>query len=305
MARFHGLGGIFHSDELPQYGISNHEVQAIRQTLHTEDVDAFFLAIGDPKVLIFALNALQERLRLAVVGVPSETRATTPDGTTKYIRPKPGAARMYPETDLPPIAIPQTLLSRLRRSVPQPWEKQIADYSLRYGLSLTQAEKIFDSEHINLFEEIISLTAIAPSIVAATITETMKDLSRRGLNMKKLSPAVIKELFVGLKNGLFAKEAISEILAVIGNGKATNIEEAISLLQLHQLEIGELQQILEETFSKNIGIVQNKGEDAFSILMGIVMSKSRGKADGALVSTLLKKRLNEFLASSDQSRQQP
>nr|AIF16474.1 glutamyl-tRNA(Gln) amidotransferase subunit E (gatE) [uncultured marine thaumarchaeote KM3_74_C10] len=301
MARFHGLGGIFHSDELPQYGISEQEVQTIRRTLHTEELDAFFLAAGDPKVLVFALNALQERLRLAVLGAPAETRATTPDGTTKYMRPKPGAARMYPETDLPPIEIQQTLLSKLKRSVPQPWEKQLADYSSRYGLSQTQAEKIFDSEDVSLFEEIVRLTAIAPSIVAATITETMKDLSRRGLNMERLSSAIIRELFLSLDNGLFAKEAISEILAAIGNGKATNIEEAISLLQLHQLETDELQQILEDIFSKNIGIVQNKREGAFSILMGMIMAKSRGRADGALISTLLKNKLTEFLATSDQA----
>jgi glutamyl-tRNA(Gln) amidotransferase subunit E len=130
----------------------------------------------------------------------------------------------------------------------------------------------------------------------------MKDLSRRGLNMERLSSAIIIELFTSLDKGLFAKEAISEILAVIGNGKANDIGEAISLLQLHQLETGELQQILEDVFSKNIGIVQDKREAAFSILMGMIMAKSRGRADGALVSTLLKKKLTEFLATSDQVR---
>ena len=63
-----------------------------------------------------ALKAVVERAKLALKGVPEETRAANADGTTKYLRPRPGAARMYPETDVPPIQLTKELPGRVEWS---------------------------------------------------------------------------------------------------------------------------------------------------------------------------------------------
>ncbi|HOK27434.1 MAG TPA: Glu-tRNA(Gln) amidotransferase subunit GatE, partial [Methanomassiliicoccaceae archaeon] len=104
-ARTRGVKGIFHSDELPAYGIGQEYVDAVRQALGSAPGDAFVLCAADEAKARNALEAAVERANEALVGVPEETRDPQPDGSSTYSRPLPGAARMYPETDVPPIAV--------------------------------------------------------------------------------------------------------------------------------------------------------------------------------------------------------
>ena len=72
-----------------------------------------------PENVIDALKAVTERARVALQGVPEETRSASPDGTTRDMRPRPGAARMYPETDVPPIQLTKEYLDELSGRLPE------------------------------------------------------------------------------------------------------------------------------------------------------------------------------------------
>jgi len=106
-ARFWGgVGGLFHSDELPAYGIDKGEVDRVYEALGARrGFDAFVLIADEENRVLKALEAVLERAKHALRGVPEETRAALPDGTTRYMRPRPGSARMYPETDIPPLEV--------------------------------------------------------------------------------------------------------------------------------------------------------------------------------------------------------
>jgi glutamyl-tRNA(Gln) amidotransferase subunit E (EC 6.3.5.7) len=104
------LSGLIHSDELPGYGITGEEVSRVSSRL---GVDSFILLAGNnDRDLVDAVNVIIERIKEAMYGVPEETRAANPDGTTKFMRPRPGAARMYPETDLRPIRVTIEMLEK-------------------------------------------------------------------------------------------------------------------------------------------------------------------------------------------------
>jgi len=95
-----GVGGIFHSDEMPNYGITEDEVKILRKELECEGGDAFVL-VADSKIKAkSALLAVVERANICKQGVVSEVRKANQDGTTSFLRPMPGGARMYPETDI-------------------------------------------------------------------------------------------------------------------------------------------------------------------------------------------------------------
>ncbi|NPA23285.1 MAG: Glu-tRNA(Gln) amidotransferase subunit GatE, partial [Crenarchaeota archaeon] len=95
------LKGILHSDELPGYGITRDEVARIEERTGGKP---FIIVAGQRESeLLDAMDVLVKRLRQALHGVPEETRAANPDGTTRFMRPRPGSARMYPETDLRPV----------------------------------------------------------------------------------------------------------------------------------------------------------------------------------------------------------
>ncbi|MDM7934319.1 MAG: Glu-tRNA(Gln) amidotransferase subunit GatE, partial [Methanothrix sp.] len=93
-----GVGGIFHTDELPAYGITAEEVESVRNLLGASGNDCIVMVTGPKERAEKALQAVIVRAGEALKGVPEETRRALPDGTSEYMRPLPGSARMYPET---------------------------------------------------------------------------------------------------------------------------------------------------------------------------------------------------------------
>src|SRR5438132_4938871 len=104
-ARIAGVAGIFHSDELPGYGITQSELGAVRTALGLGASDACVIVAEEETKARAAFDEMGPRAAAAIRGVPPETRDPRPDGTTAYSRPLPGKARMYPETDVPPIRV--------------------------------------------------------------------------------------------------------------------------------------------------------------------------------------------------------
>lgn len=96
-AKRHGAGGIFHTDELPAYGVTEAEVESLREAVDAGPEDAVAIVADDPETADLAIDAVAERAEVAIEEVPEETRGANDDGTTRYLRPLPGAARMYPE----------------------------------------------------------------------------------------------------------------------------------------------------------------------------------------------------------------
>ena len=114
-ARTKGVKGIFHSDELPNYGIEQIYVDRLREFLGVSgENDAFVICAAKEKKARDALEMAVSRANEALEGVPEETRDPLPDGTTKYSRPLPGAARMYPETEVPPTLITDVMMKDIR-----------------------------------------------------------------------------------------------------------------------------------------------------------------------------------------------
>ncbi|MCS4537763.1 MAG: Glu-tRNA(Gln) amidotransferase subunit GatE [Thaumarchaeota archaeon] len=295
LVRFYGLGGLFHSDELPAYGITEGEVSAVKKHLQINNNDAFILLSGPRSNVSVAMNALIERAKYALAGVPAETRGPTPDGKTRFIRPRPGSARMYPETDIPPIVITKETLARIQNSLPQSWEAQIDYYAKKYQLSTKLAVQVYDSDYADLFEEITSATRIQPSFTAATLTETIVGIAREGFDISRISNEQIKEIFIKVEKAEFAKESLQPILESLAKGEVSSVSDAVSKLSIKGISSEELGRIISKILEDNSALIKQKGEGAFSALMGTVMAQARGRADGQLISKTLRDKLKEAL----------
>ena len=295
-AKFWGrVGGIFHTDELPAYGINQQEVEKLRLAVKAEENDAVVFVADTEENAADALKAVVERAKEAVRGVPEETRAANPDGSTRYMRPRPGAARMYPETDVPPIQISQDYIEKLRLRLPELPEQKLERLMKEYGLNRKLANQVLDSEYSELFEEIVKESGAAPTLVAATLTETMKALKRDGIEVWKVTDEKLFEIFRFVGAGRLAKEAIPEVITWLSKNEDKNVEDAVRSLGLYMLSDEEIERIVKETIEKNMEIVKQRGKGAFGPLMGMIMQKYRGRVNAEKVSRLLKELLEGFV----------
>ena len=298
-ARFWGrVGGILHTDELKSYGVSNEEIEKLKQRVGAGDEDAVVIVVGDAENASDALKAVIERAREALKGVPEETRAANPDGTTRYMRPRPGAARMYPETDVPPIKVTREYLEKLKAQLPEPPEKRIRRLRESYGINEKLARQLLDSEYDELFETIVKETNVSPTVVAATLTETFKALKREGVKIEALTEEQIIDVFrlVGLEKT--SKESIPEIVKWLTTHKNATPLDAIKELGLEMLSEEEVRSLIDKYVNMNIELIAKRGEKAFGPLMGMIMKDLRGRVKPKLVNKILREKLTEKLSKT-------
>jgi glutamyl-tRNA(Gln) amidotransferase subunit E len=299
LVRFYGLGGIIHSDELPKYGITAEEVVAVNQRLGVIDgQDAFVIVGGSTDSIDFAVHAIIQRLNMVSYGVPAETRAATVDGKTIFSRPRAGAARMYPETDIEPIPINNQILNALNDKIPKPWEDIITTLSNRYGINRKLAEEIFDSQYLDIFEEIANSTKILPTFIASKLTEDIVRLQRQHLDTTILTKDMILDIFKRLDGGAIAKESIVLIFEKILTEEYKTVNEAIERLGIEPIKEQEIEMIVDKILQENRSIIDSKGRASASALMGKCMSILRGKVDGKTVNLILNQKLEQLLRSS-------
>jgi glutamyl-tRNA(Gln) amidotransferase subunit E len=299
LVRFYGLGGIFHSDELPNYGISEEEVIAISKRLEmAADVDAFVIIGGVRDKVEFAVESIIRRLKMALIGVPSETRSATLDGKTIFSRPRPGAARMYPETDIPPIQINNSVIDSLIDKVPKSWDENVNTLARKYSLNRKHAEQIFDSNYLGIFEEIASLTKVQPTFIVSKLTEDLINLERQGLDTTVLTDEIIIDVFRRLDAGTIAKESIALIFEKILRKESITIDQAIEGLGITTISDQEMEMTIDKILEENMPVIRAKGMASLGMLMGRSMSVLRGKVDGQKINSTLRKKLEQLMMSA-------
>jgi glutamyl-tRNA(Gln) amidotransferase subunit E len=294
LVRFYDLGGVFHSDEHPDNGITQDEVDAVSRRLDLQKDDAFVIIGGPQDRVAYAGDAIVRRLKAALAGVPAETRAATLDGRTVFSRPRPGAARMYPETDIPTIPVTDKTLESLAGAVPKPWDDVVDAIASKYGLNKTIASQIFDSDYLSIFESIANKTKVQPTFVASKLTEDITSLQRQGLDPSVLSDSIIEETFRKLDSGSIAKESIVLIFEKLMRKEAATVDEAIKALGVSSISDEELSAALDKIIADNVAAVKEKGMGALSMLMGRSMAVLRGKADGQKINVMLKEKLGKL-----------
>jgi len=290
-----GLKGIIHTDELPAYGITEEEKKSLFNELNADpEKDCVAFVVGPEDKCLDAIKEIKERALQALKGVPEETRRAHEDGTTSFERPLGTAARLYPDTDSPPIHITKEIIEEIDKiEIEYPWEK-IKRYKEQYGLSENRAKEIALSEYSLLFEDLVK-AGVNPKLVATTLTETMKALARDGYKVYDIEEEKIKQMFLYVHNGKIAKEAIPDILMALSKDTTKSIDKVIKEIGLEKIGEKELEEIIEQIIQENINLVRERGERAFSPLMGHVMSKVRGKIDGKTVSQKLREKLRKYI----------
>ena len=293
-ARTKGVAGIFHTDELPGYGIEQETVDSLRRSMGLGDSDAFVLCADLPSKAEVVMRTVIARANQAVAGVPEETRDPLPDGTTSYSRPLPGASRMYPETDVRPITVTVERLSALRMALPELPGQKVKRLAKAYGVHEQQAGQLVKEGFDDIFEEIAGSYG-SGAVAARTFLNTFPELEREGLDPYAIEEAVVKDIFRLLSEGAFAKEAIPDLLRLVAKGK--KVDDAVRELGISPVGSGKAAEIISRIVTDRAAFVREKGMSAVGPLMGAVMEELKGRIDGKTASELLEREVKKLLAS--------
>jgi glutamyl-tRNA(Gln) amidotransferase subunit E len=249
---------------------------------------------GSKDKIGFAIDAVINRIKEAKNGVPAETRAATPAGETVFLRPRPGASRMYPETDIPPITISKSELEFAKDNIPKPWDSAISEIQAKYKLNKQLSEQLFDSEYLDLFESICADKANNPNFVASILCSTITNLERRGLDTALLKPEHVTRSFDLLSESKITKESFEMIYESIMSGKIKTVEEFIEK-HSNSMDESELDQFLDDLVKSNLSIIKKQGSHSGSMLMGMAMKSLRGKVSGEKINKLLEMKISKIL----------
>jgi glutamyl-tRNA(Gln) amidotransferase subunit E len=281
-----GVKGIFHSDELPGYGIGAGEVEAVRGKLACGPGDAFALCVEKEPTARKALAAAAARYAQAAGAPQQEVRAVQPDDSTRFMRPMPGAARMYPETDVPPIRLTAERWRGVLANLPAKPEQRMQALVTSFGVSAELARQLVAD---GVDEEFRALAAGGePALAARLLLQVLPALTHGERLMGRLP-----ELFGLLKAGAYAKEAMPEILKALDADPTMSAAAAIAKVGAGSADVAAVDAVIARVLAERSDFVQARGMAAIGPLMGPVMAELRGKADGAVISERLKAALEK------------
>lgn len=276
-----GVEGIIHSDEELSKYRAEEDFKKVREHLKAKDTDAIVF-VGEMKTGGRASGELLNKINRLLVGVERETRTASEDGLTRFTRPLPGAARLYPETDVRPVSIDEETIRRIKKELPEPWTKKYARFKSKFRLSDELAKPMLRSKYLELFEKIMKEGGVEASVVANTFVSTLKDLEKReGAEVDRLSERHFTELFGALRKKMIVKEAVPEILKYLTNYPGETVANVIKELNLTPIGMNELKKIVKEVLSQP-GLTYEKA-------VGIVMSHVRGKIEPQIVMKTVKR----------------
>ena len=285
---FPTIKGLFHTDELPKYGITGNEVNSVRKELNLEEKDAFILIANDKITAEKSLVNVLKIIKLLISEIPEEVRQVDPKSTlTTFSRPMPGSARMYPETDVKTIELTKDYLENQEKNVPELYDIKMSRLNKEWNLDNTKIEDILSKFSEGEFRELIKID-LKSSQIYSTIFDTPKEIKKREkIEPLELELALIKSILEKLSQNKLNKNSVYDLITHLtkDNLKShNNLEEYLEEKGLIKEKIN-----LEEVENKIKEIVEKNSGAPFGALMGQCMKAFSGAVDGKIISQILKK----------------
>lgn len=280
-----GVKGIFTIDDLLSRNVITTDiVDKLVGYLDAKDYDAIVIVAGEGTSAIRAIETIKERAIEAINGVPEETRGAREDGTTFYMRPRPGMSRMYPETDIPPILISEELLKYVNERPLKDPMVFIEELSKRYDVNKDLLLKLFDLDYLDTFVKVIEkVKKVTPKFVASFLADTLRYLEREGFDVDLLDDDAIVKLFTYVEDGVVEKEALVDIIKThLGNN--VPIEEAVKKITGERvIGKGEIKKFVIDLLNERKELKGLPPELMRKRLIAIIMSEFRGKVSPKIV----------------------
>jgi len=289
-AKLAGVRGIFHSDELPAYGIT----EELTKICAEEFGECFVLCVAPKWQAELALEAVLARAKLAYHRIPQEVRnvvvrkGSPEDGTTTPMRPLPGGARMYPETDIPVVPIATSHWKKISENLPPSFDERMQRLS-SLNLSDNQSGAIVRGE---LDDYLMDGVTGSLQLPAKAWASALLDHGTDKLNA--LAVAIhLRE------NGIMTREGVEPM---VSEAATDDIQVLLEWMPTQSAArgyepagTGAVEAAVAEVLAERADFVAERGMGALGPLMGVVMGKLGGGADGKAVSAALKEQIQRML----------
>ena len=311
-----GVAGIFHSDELPAYGINVAAVDSVMRELELSEKDAFILCVAPRWQAELALESVLLRARAAYHRIPGEVRnvvirkGAPEDGTTTAMRPLPSGARMYPETDIQVLNLELDRWDKIQSNLPMNKQQRLSRLQ-KYGISSNQVEAILGSELDDVFisgltENELSSPALPPKPWASILLDNSRsEISKKSNTSVSNVPWELLALLVYSKEqGIITREGIiplgSKYLSTTDedfssfDNKIDWVSKNAEIEGFIPADSSSVEEVINIIIADKSDFIKNKGMAAVGPLMGMVMAKLGGSADGKLVNSILLEKIKEI-----------
>jgi len=287
------LPNMAHSDTASE-SLYGRDWQRLRKTMRAGDNDALILVWGPRDDAQLACDELLIRAQEATLGIPRDTRQAFKDDTTGFERVLPGAERMYPDTDLPPLAISDAKLSAVRNGLPPyVWEREARLREL--GVPEDAARDLCMSPRAELFFRMLEELSIPATFAAVVLCQRLKALQRAGLRSEALPDEVLYGVFQAFTEGHVAREGVVKVIRFLleanraGAASPIGVHEALQRLELNPMDEATLREHVTRVVAAQSDRVFPTAAHRVHYLMGVLMDELIGRVDGRRLATLVAK----------------
>ncbi|MCL5730139.1 MAG: Glu-tRNA(Gln) amidotransferase subunit GatE [Candidatus Pacearchaeota archaeon] len=238
--------------------------------------------VQEPALIIKTINSEIERESKEKKKIEPQVRKALESGETEFLRPMPGASRMYPETDLPLLRIKKEFIDEVKRSLPK-LRSEIAEELKHYGLHEELIKLILKEDEIDEFKELAGIVK-NPEIVAKALVLYPRELaSKNNLSEEKINELLNKDILASLLEAVAEKKIsegqVKEVMEKIAGGK--ELEEALKFEE-HDFDK------IEE---KIINLIREKPGLSPNAYMGLLMKELKGKIDAKSLMEVINRHL--------------
>jgi len=277
---------MIHSEEFDP-ALSPAQWKEIRELLNSDEKDAQIIITGPADDMPTAIETIEERCRMAMEGIPNETRKSFSDGTTIFERVLPGANRMYPDTDSAPIPLNDDDIENLKKNLP---DDIIDRYKKLKAWKIPEDTYtyIFSKNHFDLIEKIIEELKTDPKFIGTFFGHTLKSTENKVCCAGDFKYSILYHLFAFLKKENLDFSLAEDMLPVVMQNAKMDFESILNFLKFKRVSP---ETILEQIPVLNEKFANGHKNDNETNRKNWVMGQLRSVAVGNMNLTELSKKI--------------
>ncbi|MFH1503420.1 MAG: Glu-tRNA(Gln) amidotransferase subunit GatE [Candidatus Diapherotrites archaeon] len=209
----------------------------------------------------------------------AEVRNALPDLTSEFLRPMPGADRMYPETDLPLLKISRDLINEVKKNLPK-LRKDIVGELKSKGLNEEMIKLLLKQNKIDEFKNLAEIYNDLNFVAKLMLLYPKEIASKTGKKLNEIENKfsdIYGDILRALKKKKILGGDVKNILIKIIGGES--FEEAIRIEKAEDSEVEE----------KILKIIKEKPGLNANAYMGLVMGEMKGKINGKEAMEIINK----------------